>query len=724
MSERQRWFGIFLAKAILVCGCVPFALYGQVTATWTGGGGDSSWSDGNNWSWDNSACQGPSNSPGTFIDNTSPCYTANVMIGGGFTVNVNVQFMSVVQNLTIGSSAFLYGTVNPEGTATIGSGAYVSGGVFAAGVLTNQGTIVGGASGGPVNNNNGATIKLTGGLNTYGPGTNAGTIEATGTGSYGGGSAGLSGNWNNAGGTIQIDSGATLVCDATITNGNLIDNGGSVSGAGDGLTIAGTVNSTSLTIDAPGGPTTVTITGALYNTGTLTLGQTGGTMGSVSTLMVNGGALNVTGGNTIIGVNAGSTGQLEISGTSALKTTTGNLIIGSAGSGYVYVSGGAALTAGVVTIGSQPSGNGQLNVGGMGSGTVNYATLNAVHGSTMFGGVAISITSNGSLFSVPNQQSNGSPADNLSGIAQVYGTWKSQNGIVVQGGGSLTVSDGGAVSVSCTSCRGSSSAFQVLANSKVSVVQTSTPNIAGGTASSLTATSIGVAAGGSLTLEYGATAYSPMVNVNGAITVQGMDALLTTMQRITEQNPYASGRIYISGAGIVTVQNQGQITAAYITLDGPADKLVAQSNGEVLTNVLSVLGGGTLLQNGGFVSMPVGKEMGFIPPYGSIDIGGETWAGTLTVSGGAVLGAGYVSILRNGTLRVTNGSSVQIFPILGTANVSFEPGTPPGTIDVSNGALGIGLVGPPPFSSSPAAIPLRQGWVTVGPEGHLYGGKV
>jgi fibronectin-binding autotransporter adhesin len=443
MSKRERWFGIFLAKAVLVCGCAPFALNGQgnPTATWTGGGNDSSWANGKNWQWDNPQCNNSNNTPippATFTVG-SPCYYANVVIGGGVTVNEGEQASSYIVNFSLGATSTLNGAANGTGNVTIAEGAIVNGAASAgtsSGVLTNQGTIFGSAIGATIINTKDGWIHATGPnpqVFVTTQGTNAGTIEASRAG--GTGSVGLTGPWNNIGGTIQIDSGAVLVCDATITGGSLINNGGSVGGAGNGLTIAGTVNSTSLTIDNPGGPTTVTITGSLNNTGDFILGQTS----SVSTLMLNGGALNVTGGNTTLGVNAGATGQLEVSAKGALPITLGNLIIGSAGSGYVSVSGGADITAGAVTIGSQPSGNGQLTIGGSGNGTVNYATINAIHGSTIYGS-ALSISSNGSLLSVPNQQSNALPTDNVSAIAQVYGTWMTQNRLVVQGGGSLTVS--------------------------------------------------------------------------------------------------------------------------------------------------------------------------------------------------------------------------------------------------------------------------------------------
>jgi hypothetical protein len=420
MSKRQRWFGIFLAKAILVCGCASFALYGQSTptATWTGEGGDSNWGNGKNWSWDNgSQCDDPISGiaipPGNFINPSSPCYIANVMIGKGVTVNENANgnASSGIYNFTLGAST-LNGPAGGTGNVTIGSGAIVNGDAgsglsgsvtiargatvigsasasSSSGVVTNQGTIMGSAAGATVINTQGGVIHASGlYAQVFAPtqGTNAGLIEATGAG--GTGSVSLTGPWNNTGGTIQIDGGTVLVCDATITNGSLINNGGSIGGAGNGLTIAGTVYSTTPTID---NGSNVTVNGTLNVNGTLTLGQSTG----MSTMTVSaGGVLNVsTSGQTILGMNAGATGQLEFLGASPQHSATGiNLNIGMAGTGYVSVASGATVDVGNLYIANGP-GSGNLDVQG---GVVNYGQLQAFTAGMYFG-PAISVNQGGTL---------------------------------------------------------------------------------------------------------------------------------------------------------------------------------------------------------------------------------------------------------------------------------------------------------------------------------------
>jgi uncharacterized protein (TIGR03437 family) len=734
MSQRERWFGIFLAKTILVFGCASFALYGQSypTATWTGGGSASSWADGKNWNWDNNQCNDPNTGvavpPATFGNSASPCYTANVTIGSGVTVNENEQAFSTIYNFTLGANSTLNGsaagtgnvtigadsTVNgaasASGNVTIGTGAIVNGSAAAgvpsqtSGALTNQGTIFGSASGATVINTNNGWIHAIGAsavVFATTQGTNTGTIEASRAG--GTGIVGLTGPWNNAGGTIQIDSGAVLVCDATITGGSLINNGGSVGGAGNGLTIADTVNSTSLTIDNPGGPTTVRITGILNNTGDFILGQTT----SVSTLMLNGGTLNVSGGNTTLGVNAGATGQMEISGKSPLSTTLGNLIIGGAGSGYVSVSGGADITVGAVTIGSQPSGNGQLTIGGTGSGIVNYATLTAIRGSTIYGS-ALSISSNGSLFS--NQNSSGLPTDSLSAIAQVYGQWTTQNRLVVQGSGSLTISLAGTVNVTCSSCQqykypGISwyltDAFQVSDKSKV--------NVAGSGAHLNVAPNSGVGPSATLTIQNGAHANLGNFFLQGTATIQGMDTVVNALE------PPVQVITAIYSQGIFTVQDGGAFQSYRMLLYGQNPQLVVQTSGEVSLGstdsppngpALEVDSGGVLIQSDGAMQIK-----------NNATIGNGSDAAKIIVTGkgdqAGVLQSASITIKPNAKLLIEGSDIVSLGD---SSTINFVPGTPPPEIDLSQGELIVGKA----FTANPAPD-LKT--LIVYPGGTLIGGQ-
>jgi uncharacterized protein (TIGR03437 family) len=736
MSKRQRWFGIFLAQAVLVCGCAPLALYGQgnPTATWTGQGNDSSWANGKNWSWngtDNGQCETTSGTgtptaiPPATLTVGSPCYYANVVIGGGVTVNEDEQGSSYIVNFSLGATSTLNGSATGSGNVTIGVGAIVNGSASAtSGALTNQGAIFGSVLGATVINQKGGIIQPSGQnpeVFASSQGTNEGLIEALNAGGgpflTGTGTLSLTGPWNNAGGTIQIDNGAVLTCDATITNGDLIDYGsGVVAGAGNGLTIAGTVNSTSLTIDGPGGPTTVTVTGTLNIAGTLTVGQTGS-----ATLKVNsGGALNVS-GLTILGAESAASGQMLITGTK-FPITTGGLTIGLAGSGYVQVSG-ATLNAGAVIVGSQSSGSGQLNVGV--NGVVNYTALNAISGSTVYGG-AISIVSSGNLVGLsseqqpggsqadrlPTERANifkprlmGTPLDTLSAGAQVYGIWKTQSGLSVKGG-SLTVEQGGAMSVS--SPGGSyqnTPSFYVTSNSTLDVLG-STSTLAAAGYSSIDASS-------TLSVRTGAKATLGNFQNAGTVTVDGSGSLMTV-------------NTYTSMGGILSIQNQAKLSADQIslaTVDTDAtNKLTIQSGAAVSAQVVRVLSGNALIETGGALSINDESngdsrtlhQQGMFASN-SYDISVGPGAATLTLSDTGKLGAQSVAVYPGGLLQITNKDSVTVSGVVSLDEVMLGTSRQAGgTINVLQGALNIGTV-----SGSG-----RQGWVTVGPSGTLKGGVI
>jgi uncharacterized protein (TIGR03437 family) len=707
--RRWRWSEICV---ILICGCVRLAGQATPTATWTGEGGDNNWSTGGNWSWqgDNGQCEGTA--PGTFVGLVpgNICFQPDVVIPGGFVVNDQyTNFMSAINNFTLGAGSSLNGGmnaqgdvigVNAQGNVTIAAGAVLTGEVTAGptsnGVLTNQGTIIGGAFAGVVSNS--GAIKLEGnGLLADSQGINSGTIEATSMGSSFDvpGASSLSGPWINAGGTIQVDSGATLICDATVTGGSFnVANGGAVAGAGGGLTIAGTVNATSFTIDGPGGlgPATVTINGTLAISGNLVVGKTS----SVSKLIVNsGGSLTVTGGNTTLAVQQAAEGQLTVSG----HATTGNLIVGAAGTGYVSVPSGATVTAANVTVGNAPfsSGSGQLVVGG---GAMNYANLSVLQGVSP----AVWVYGGGKLLGTASSGSQFTP-DVLEAAALVTGSgsvWMAPNGLVLEdtagpGGGpqegDLTVSGGGGVTISC-GCSGTY--FQVETSSSATV-----------TGAGSTLTSGNAEVDGNFTVTGGANAKLGSLTVVGVaiVTVEGAGSQL------------AGTNVLIEG-GSVTAQSQATFAASSVwvngILSGSEAPLTAQTGGVVsVGSLLNVSFGSAVVQTGGALQ--------FTGSNPTLRIGAGTDPGVLTFSGsgsnaGTLSGITTVSIYYNGTLRIAGGDSIDVpTQVAFYANASGLQ-LPGGVIDVSNGALGIGSV-----SQSP---PIQQGWVTIGPGGTLKGGEI
>ena len=159
--------------AVFVLVCAPCATGGitfGATATWTGGGGDMSWANWQNWNWDQDDCNKNHVVPGTITDPTSDCYNPAVNIPDGMgTVNQDASLMGYITNFTLGSSDVLNGSMSTLDNVTISGGAVVNGAVSASqttspgsvpGTLTNNGTInlTGGAASGCTIVNSGTII--------------------------------------------------------------------------------------------------------------------------------------------------------------------------------------------------------------------------------------------------------------------------------------------------------------------------------------------------------------------------------------------------------------------------------------------------------------------------------------------------------------------------------------------------------------------------------------
>lgn len=708
-------FASFLFRIFFTCVCTIFALYGQgnATATWTGGAGTSNWYDAGNWSWsgDNGACQ---NVPPTPVGSVpgQPCYEPNVVIPGGVTVNANGGAVSPdVNNFSLGADSSLQGTVSASGNATVAAGASVNGGVEASkGTLTNQGTITGSAIGATIVNS--GTIKIAGQngqvyVPSSGSGTNAGTIEATSNGSYLGVSGGgLTGAWNNSNGTIQIDSGATLICAATVTGGTLEGNG-SIGGAGGGLTLGGKISAFSLTIDALGGPATVTVTGSVVVAGPVIVGESQGT----STLNVNTGTLQAK--QITLGDQAAASGQLFINGGSVTGTA---LTVGNLGGGQFNALNGSMAQVGVVTIGA----GGNLPLGNqfvVTDSAVKYITLHAAAGNTA--NPAILVNGGGTLTGSLGEESalGGPTGDEIDSSAEVTGAgslWNPNSGLTVAGG-TTTITAGGALNVNCT-CSSvyiadghelegiPPDAFQIIGRTtggatvqvsgSGSAITTSTVNIG------LVAFSTPTANQSTLNLFDGAVMTGDLVSVSerGMLQMGGSGTKL-------------SADLTVIG-GTANVQNQAAITAprVYVYLGGDVE---VTTGGSISTNIAYLTAGTVTIQT------QFGLTVGGNSP--AINIGGQASPAVLNFTGVAanvqsnsLAGNVNVNVFENGTLEISNSGSLGV---IGTVSLRAQQGQADGgTINVINGQLVIGALN--------TLLSKGQGWVTVVLGGTLKGGTI
>jgi uncharacterized protein (TIGR03437 family) len=700
----------FAWKAVLICGLAFFALLGQgsgqtvATATWNGGSGN--WSNANNWTWDNTLCNGTA--PGNFsaFDQDGSCYSVDVEIPSG-TVTIDIAFTSEINNFTL-DSGVLQGGVNPVGNININEGATVKGSMETAnGNVTNEGTINGFVEGATITNT--GTIVGSVFINGPGSGINAmgGTIEFTSA------SSSLTGNWTNTGGKLVIDSGATMTCDGTITDGQVNDNGGVLAGAGGGCVFAGVVTSSSLTIG--GGTVTATVTGTLTNTGPLTVGVNG-----TATLNVgnaNTGGTLVVQGPISLGSQASSTGQFEV-WPKGNATSTG-LTIGAAGIGAVYVYQNAVLKTGAISMGSASleSQTNQLIVMG---GKVNYTTLNALH--TITSGASgvqfyntITVNLGGQLIGMSNQAPTSSAgvttgtADNIVFVTvTISGSnslWNSNSGLTAASG-EWFINYGGTLKALCGGCHSSGfssndpgASFQVNDDALVTI---------SGAGSTLTATSadIGGTSEGTLIVQSGAQATVSQIDLEnyGTLTVSGTSNFGMGSQ--------LTATVYIGGSGLLTVQNYAKLTAEGVVLSSPTSPVTAETGGTIQTPNLLIHGGTVQIQNSGSLGITPGGTISVAGGIGSVK-------GVLTFSGesSSLLTTGAITVTVNpgGTLQVVGGGAVDFPGTLKFEVFSPHGNQPQGTVNVQDGALNIGNIG---------ALGSQQGWVRVWPGGTIKGGQI
>ena len=346
-------------------------------------------------------------------------------------------------------------------------------------------------------------------------------------------------------GTLQVDQTAT-----TLTFGNTIAGTGTFS-----LTNSGTVNLT-------GGPRILDLTTSV-SAGLLTIGNVSGS-GDLRVGTSGTGSLNVSGGGrvsnrqAILGNGAGSFGSATVS--SGTWANTGTLIVGGSGAGTLTVNGGSVTSnygavgdyngIGLATVSSGTWGvTTTLSIGGFGSGT---GTLNVIGGYVS----NLDATIGGSLGSVG------------SGTVS-SGTWFNAGSLTLGPNGKLTI-DGGLVSVASQLSSPNSNPINLNANGTLKMTGTMAPST---------------------------ILRANLVN-NGALI---LDSVNTT-----------AGRIYspvtISGTGSVTKQGVGKWTievGGSNSYTGPtnvdAGKLIVDGllcNTAVTVNAGGFLGGsGTILGN-------------------------------------------------------------------------------------------------------------------------------
>ena len=444
------------------------------------------------------------------------------------------------------------------------------------------------------------------------------------------------------------------------------------------------------TIDA-GGIATSAQPLTLQNGGSLLLTGTGTSLTAQNASIGDNGAASVTvaGGAVLItdqgaaedslGFNASAYGTMTVDGTGSTWSTGAVLtFIGFSGTGALSVqNGGTADFSGEVFVGTQRGSSGNLTVTGAGSRLTDLAGLYVAGGNghlTVSNGATLATSGN---VDVLGDSSGGGSAV----VAGPGATWIENSSSLVVGGisgnSSLTVQQGGQVSLAHALVVGSTSGIGALS----------------------------IAAGGTVALTGAAQAGANLLQIateaggSGSVAVTGAGAVLATGANALQVGTTGAGALAVSGGGAVTAAQLaiGVTTGAtgVVTVDGAGSSLA-------VSGLVSVGQGGS-----GALEIGAGASLGGTVAIGALGqavlnnavAAGETFAfsgasGTLDIDNLAGF-HGVVSGYQNGDVLAVagiEGATVTSTPSGGNTILNFVSGSASlGTVTLA-GAYASGAV--------------------------------
>jgi len=373
------------------------------------------------------------------------------------------------------------------------------------------------------------------------------------------------------------------------------------------------------------------ITGAgsqLNTTNTLTVGAIG--TGTIDVL--SGGALSD--GSVALGADFGASGTVNVDGAGSIWSSTNNLVVvGSQGTGTASVTNGGAMTAaGHLAIGEDAGGSGTVSVSGVGSKAEIAFSVTAGHSGTgafnILGGA--SVTSSFGLLGI-NAGSSGTAT-----IGGTGSTWTTTSDFEVGhlGMGTLNLTNGGSLSI------GSDLGIGIAASGVGSVVLSG----AGSTLGVKETADIADAGYGEALLSNGATETSNTTRI-------GVSAA-------------AQGHLQLSGTG---------------TSWSTVNDLIVGHNGTADVSVL----GGALLDTGGVAT--IGNAAGASGEV-LVEDAGSVWH---------VTSALYVGNSGTGSITLSNGAALQLDTIVGIAIHDGSTGTVNIGATIGDAAAGAGTITAP-----------------------------
>ena len=451
---------------------------------------------------------------------------------------------------------------------------------------------------------------------------------------------------------------------------------------------------------------TLTGEGAYLTTG----GNVGVGSAGTGTLDVEAGA-DVDVGNILnIGQAAGSTGTTTITGSGSTLDTTDDLVVGSSGNGTLNILDGANVRTGILSkIGSEAGSTGEVTVSGAGSHwNADYSFLEPGEVIIINSGLDVGSSGNGTL----NIEDGGQVSSGIAVIAAGEGSvstatvsgagsqWSIPNRFQVGGGGNgtLTIEDGGVVNSGGESYVGSFEEGNVTVTGAGSQWNHNATLVFGFGGSG----TVTVEDGGRFTND-GVTTLGFFPDSDGMLTVTGPGSRWENNDNVSV-GLFGSGTLEINGLGVANVRGLGIAAdpqgVGVVTVSDAGSQLRISDSLVVGGNAFDGGSGGdgTLnIQNGGRVRL---NDTGNFSTLEALDISGDgpmpMDGVTMTVhAGGTVNNDGSAVIGSNageyGTAIVTgagaawhNGGYLQV-GLFGTGSLTIEAG---GLVTSTDGTLG------------------------------------
>jgi collagen type I alpha len=511
------------------------------------------------------------------------------------------------------------------------------------------------------------------------------------------------------------------------------------------LTSGGTITATgtAATLQFGGNASWNVASGAsLAAVSAVTVGQ-----GGVGALLINGGA-SISGlgvADTISGA-ASLAASVTVDGTGSVWKSTGELVVGDAGTGTLSVtnagSAAAAAAGGLpaMALGASAGGNGALLVSGLGSAATLLGQLNVGQA----GGGTLTVGNQGTVRT--GNITSPDPSEGLDIAQQTGGSGQATVGgsksllanigrfVVGDAGlGSLSIAAGGTVTTAPST--GSGLPGAVIA--ATTAANGSSVNVSGA-GSNWRVTGlldVGVAGSGMLTLSNGATVTAGALD--GGISAAAV-ANISVTGAGTELAVTGAAVVADDGTGVLSVLNGATFSAASLTIGSQGDSsgaLVVSGEGSVV-NLTGAINIGTALGTGDLTVGPgaavhasvvnlqgqVVLEGGLLDPTVNLINQGQTAGGFGTLAAGDIVDEGVIqaggtkptqrlllvqgtvvgggTLSKNGTvlpsspaglLQITAGGTMELTgPVLNAATTTFQDAlTPTGTYTITNSVIDV-----------------------------------